>query len=185
MALPCPPVDDHGLGGRAAIDQRPGIARIAQHLMDAMLAGQAPADVLAHGPRAHLRQRQLRLTIPEHGLPGTAQFPKLLEDASDRVLHLPVSTLFEAIVTRADEPHGNFPHDMAALAFGFKGLASPLAHEAQRIFRHRALHPQHEAIIELSGIIDAVIIHEQGLRQRTQIDQMMPVPVVAGQPGRF
>ena len=64
MALSCPPVDEHGLGGRAALDQRPGIARMTQHLMDAMLAGQAPADGLAQGPRAHLRQRELRLTIP-------------------------------------------------------------------------------------------------------------------------
>jgi len=64
MALPRPPINDDGLGGRTAIYQRPGIARIAQHLMDAMLTGQAPQDVLAQGPRAHLRQRQLRLTIP-------------------------------------------------------------------------------------------------------------------------
>jgi hypothetical protein len=59
------------------------------------------------------------------------------------VLHVPVGMLFEAIVTRAHEPDGDFPHDMAALDFRFKGLASPLAHEAQLIFRHRALHPQY------------------------------------------
>src|SRR5262249_47820445 len=76
VTLPGPPVNNHGLSARAAIDQRSGITRIAEHLMDAMLAGQAPADVPTQGPRAHLRQRQLRLTIPEHGLAGTTQLPK-------------------------------------------------------------------------------------------------------------
>src|SRR5262249_55467032 len=133
----------HGLSGRAAIDQRSGITRIAEHLMDAMLAGQAPADVPTQGPRAHLRQRQLRLTIPEHGLAGTTQLPKLLEDAGDRVLHVPVGMLFDALVTGTHEPDGDCPPDMTPLDFGFKGLTRPLAHEAQLVFRHRALHAQY------------------------------------------
>jgi hypothetical protein len=48
---------------------------------------------------------------------------------------------------------------MAALDCRFKGWARPLAHEAQLLFGPRALHPQHEAIIELSGILEAVIIN--------------------------
>ena len=32
---------------------------------------------------------------------------------------------------------------MTPLDFGFKGLPGALTHEAQLIFRHRALHPQH------------------------------------------
>src|SRR4029453_14175719 len=63
--------------------------------------------------------------------PGTPQFPQLLEDASDRVLQVPVGTLFDAIVTRAYEPDGDCPHDMAPLDFGFKGLAGVRPHEAQ------------------------------------------------------
>jgi len=141
MALPRPPVDEHGLGGRAAIDQRPSIARIALHLMDALRTGPAPEARSAPGPRPHLRQRSLRLTIPAHGLPGPAQVPPLLADASDGVVPLASGTLCEPILPGADEPDGAFPQDMAALDFGFNGLARPLAHEAQRIFRHRALHP--------------------------------------------
>jgi hypothetical protein len=128
MALPRPPVDNDGLGCRAPIDECPSIVRIAQHLMDAMPTRQAPADVPAQRPRADLRQWHLRITIPEPGLPGTAQFPQLLEDASDGVLHWAVGDLFNAIVTRAHEPHGDFPHDMASLDFGFKGLAGSLTH---------------------------------------------------------
>src|SRR5215470_16390402 len=82
LAVPGPPGDDHGLGGCAAIDQRPGIARMAEPLLDTVLAGPAPPDVLAPGPRAHLWPRELGLPIPEHRLPGPAQFPQFLQDAS-------------------------------------------------------------------------------------------------------
>src|SRR5262245_62894250 len=102
--------------------------------------------------------------VPEHRLPGTAQLPKLLEDARDCLLYLTISDFFHAIVRRPHEPDGDFPHHMPALDFGFKGLARPLAHEAPRIFRHRALHPQPQAIVEWPRIIDAVIVDEQGLR---------------------
>jgi hypothetical protein len=123
LALPCPPVDDDGLGFCATIDQRPGIGGIAQHLMHAMLTGQAPADVSAQRPRADLRQWQLRITVPKHGLPGTAQLTKLLEDAGAGVLSLTVGDLFHAIVTRAPKPYGDFPHDMTPVGFWLQRLA--------------------------------------------------------------
>jgi hypothetical protein len=64
LALRRPPGDAHELGCRAARDPRPSIVRRAQHLMEALPTGQAPADSPAYGPRADCRQRQLRLTRP-------------------------------------------------------------------------------------------------------------------------
>jgi len=75
-------------------------------------------------------------------LTGTTQFTKFLKDASDGVLDLAISDLFDPIIPGADEPDGDFPHDMAALDFRFKSLACPLTHEAQLIFGHGALHPE-------------------------------------------
>jgi hypothetical protein len=167
MALPCPPVDEDGLGFCATIDQRPGIGGIAPPLMNALLTRQAPADVSAQRPRADLRQWHLRLTVPKHGRPGPAQLTQLLEDASDGVVYLTVGDLFQAIVTRAPKPYGDFPHDMTPLEFGFKGLPGALTPEAQLRFRHRALHPQHSTSIQLPRIIAAIIVDEQGLRQCT------------------
>jgi hypothetical protein len=63
MALLRPAVAEHPLGCRAPIDERPGLVRIAQHLMEAMPARQAPADVPPQGPRAPLRPRPLRITM--------------------------------------------------------------------------------------------------------------------------
>jgi hypothetical protein len=166
MALPRPPVDDHGLGGRAPRDQCPGIVRIAQQLLEAMRTGQAPADVPAQRPRADLRQWHLRITLPEPGLPGPTQLATLLEDAGAGVRHWAVRDLCDALVTRAHEPPGAFPQAMASLDGGCKGLAGALTHEAQRRVRPGALHPHPAALIALPRIIDALIVDKQGLRQR-------------------
>ena len=63
MALPRPPVNDAGLGGGAALDQCPGVARIAQPLLEAGLTGHAPEDRSARGPRRPLG-RTFRFTSP-------------------------------------------------------------------------------------------------------------------------
>jgi hypothetical protein len=107
-----------------------------------MPAGPAPAAIPAPGPWADLRPRQRCIPIPEPRLPGPAQCPQLLEDAGNRVLPLAGRDLFDAIVPRADDPHGAFPPDMAPWDFGFKGLPSALTHEAQRLFGHGALQPE-------------------------------------------
>jgi len=82
----------------------------------------------------------------------------LLADASASVWPVAVSALFEAIVTRAYEPHGAFPPAMAPLACGCKGLPGALTPEAQRLFGHGALHPEHETLIELPRPLDALSI---------------------------
>ena len=142
MAVPGPPVDEHGLGGRAARDQRPGLARLAPHLMATVLAGQAPHEVLAQGPRVPLWQRAWCLPRPAQRVTGTAQVTKFLTDASDGVLDLALGALFDPLIPGAEDPAGDCPHNLAAWAFGFKGLACPLTHAAQRLFGHGALPPE-------------------------------------------
>jgi hypothetical protein len=183
MALPCPPVDDDGLGFCATLDQRPGRGGMAPHLMHAMLTGPAPAEVSAHRPRAARRPGHLRLTVPKHGLPGPAQRTKLLEDASDGVWYLTGGDLCNAIVTRAHNPYGDCPQDRPPLDVGCQGWPGALTHAAHLLCRHRALHPPHSTLMQLPRIIEAIIVDEPGRRQGTYIDAMRPVAVVARPPG--
>ena len=48
--------------------------------------------------------------------------------------------------------------------------------------RHGALKPQHESVIEIGRVIDAVSVGDQRVGDRAQIQQLVPVGVVAGQP---
>ena len=184
-ALASPPIFEYGLGLGTPLDQGSSIARIGRHLMHTMATGQLPQEVVASRPRVPCGQRQLRITVPQHGLPGTPECAKLLEDPIQRLLPLTVSDLFQAMVFCADTAHRDFPHAMAAANFLFEGFPRPLPHQAQRIFGHRALHPQDEAIMQVAWIIDPIIIHQQGLRQGAEIDQMVPVTLIPCQAGRF
>src|SRR5262247_3320462 len=78
--LPGAPVFEYRLRLAAAIDERPRIAGVQQHLVDAMPTRQAPLDLPSRRPGVHLGQPQLRLTVPQRGLTRTAQFTKLRED---------------------------------------------------------------------------------------------------------
>jgi hypothetical protein len=42
--------------------------------------------------------------------------------------------------------------------------------------------PEHEAVVEVPGVVHPVGISDQRVRQRAQVQQLVPVGVVAGQP---
>lgn len=48
---------------------------------------------------------------------------------------------------------------------------------------HRALEPEDEAVVEQIGVIDAVLVEDQGARQRADLQEPVPVGVVACQSG--
>src|SRR5262245_41826537 len=78
---PCPlpgtSIFDDGLGLGAPIDESSSRAWIGQYLVHTLATGQLPEDVVACCPRVDLGQRQLRITVPQHGLTGTPEFAKL------------------------------------------------------------------------------------------------------------
>ena len=75
--------------------------------------------------------------------------------------------------------------ELATASFRVACGEAPLPQQAQLVFRHRPLEPKQQAIVDESGIIGAVWIDDQGARQRAEIDQVMPVPPVAGQARRL
>ena len=163
--LPGATVCDHRFGLGATIGQRPSLPWIEQHLVDAVSGGEAPDAVAPRRGRLHLRQRQLRSTVPPHGLTGTAAFAKLLQHPMHGLLHVQVRTLCDAVVIRADKAYRYLPHPVASTDCIFERLAGALPHQPQCLFGHRALQPQHQAIVELTGLIDAISIDEEGIGQ--------------------
>ena len=49
-------------------------------------------------------------------------------------------------------------------------------------FGHGALHPQDEPVVEQRRMVDAVGVGDQGVGHPGQLEQPVPVGVVAGQP---
>jgi hypothetical protein len=74
---------------------------------------------------------------------------------------------------------------MAAAHLQFESLACTLAQQSQFELTHRALEPEQQAVIERARVVHPVSVDKQRLGQRAQIDQMMPIPVVARQTRGF
>ena len=73
----------------------------------------------------------------------------------------------------------------SAARLGVAGGDAALSQQAQLVFRHRALQPEQQAIVDESRIIGAVGIDHQRAGKRAQIDQVMPVAPVARQTRSF
>ena len=57
--------------------------------------------------------------------------------------------------------------------------------EVQFGFTHGALESKQEPIIEIGGIVETVLIENQGVAETTDLQEPMPVATVAGQAGDF
>lgn len=177
-ALSGTPIGAHGLGLGTPRDQGSRRARIGPHLLHTMSRGPWPQDVVACRLRVHCGSRQLRITVPPHGLTGTPECAQRLEHPVEGWWHLTVSALFQARVRRAYQAHGDFPHARAAADWLCEGFPRPLTQPAQRLCGHRALHPEDAAVVQLAWIRDPLMLHQHGLRQGTEINHLVPVTVV-------
>jgi hypothetical protein len=50
---------------------------------------------------------------------------------------------------------------------------------------YRALEAEHEPVVERLGVIQPVVVADDGVGDRAQVQQPIPVGVVAGQPACF
>ena len=116
------------------------------------------------------------------GLPSAAELAKLPEYPFEYLLHLPIGDLLDALLFTAHEPDGHLPHGMAAAHLQFERLACTLAQQSQLELAHRALEPEQQAVVERARVVHPVGIDEQRFGQRAQINQVMPIAVVARQP---
>jgi hypothetical protein len=52
-------------------------------------------------------------------------------------------------------------------------------------FAHRALHAEQQPVIGVTRFVDAVLIDDERSDKAAKLDERMPVPAIAGQPGGF
>jgi len=50
---------------------------------------------------------------------------------------------------------------------------------------HGALEPEQEAVVEVGGVVDPVLVQDQRLEQGADLEQVVPVRVVAREPRDF
>jgi hypothetical protein len=58
-----------------------------------------------------------------------------------------------------------------------------LPQKAQLVFGHRALQTEQQTVVDQPRIIDTIGINDQRAGKGAQIDQVMPIPAITGEPG--
>ena len=64
-------------------------------------------------------------------------------------------------------------------------LETPLAQQTEFVLGHGALQPKQEAIVDQARIVNAVRIDDQRPSEGAEVDQVVPIPAIAGQTGGF
>src|SRR5712692_1775778 len=161
---------------------RAGVEGILQEVQDRIVVGQAPRQPVAPDriAREH-RQRDLLLVHPEQDLPGAAERGEFLKDQPQRGLYALVGMLFQPPVARLHIPDRQANDEVPAPGLGRPRLVGALPEPAELRLTHRALEPQEQPIVELTRIVDPFGVDDQCVQQAAEIEQLIPVAIVAGQ----
>jgi len=90
--------------------------------------------------------------------------------------------LLDPAIPGVDVTHGQ-PEDQGTPArLGEQSLVGPLPDPAPLGLTHRPFQPEQEAIIQLAGVVDALAIDDERVGKAAEIEELVPVAIVAGEP---
>ena len=165
--------------------ERSGVGGVAQGLLNGLVAGFQPADLPAGHARGTTGQQHPVIQQRQHHLPGRPEFGEAPEDAADRLADRLVCRHDHLAVLVIVQPDRQRDLQLALGGLVLQAQGEPGADQVQLGLRHRPLQPQDEPVVEVARMVDTVGVGDQGVGQRTQVKQLIPVGVVAGQPGHL
>ena len=119
-------------------------------------------------------QRQMRLAC-------AAELAEPFEHPSDRLLQANVRIEAEPDLAMPDIADRHADPQLAPAGLRPGGVEHARADHAELELADAALHAKQQTIVRAAGIIDAVEVDDPRLDQAAQLEQVMPVPAVAGQ----
>ena len=168
-----------------AVDVRAGVDGMGEHLVHRGVGRLHPDDVRVGVVDVALqRHLQTLLLQPQPHSTGGATKRELFEDcrqdATDGLVRV-----------QQDLPAGFAPHQpdrQTAAQLPAGGLVAdsavkPGAQDVKLGLGHGALHSQQEPVVEHGRVVDAVGVGDERVGDSGQVEQPVPVSVVAGQPG--
>lgn len=183
-----PVLADTALLAGPAIDVGTGVGRMGQHRVHRVVGRLDPRDVLVTGDVPVLLQREFQAVVakPQPHAPHRPGHREPLEDRADdtgdRLVGMPADL---PVGIAPDQPDWQAPPQLAA-----RGLVADAAIEAgpqdmQLSLGHGALHPEQQPVVEQRRMVDTVSVGDQRVGHPRQIQQPIPVGVVAGQLGHL
>src|SRR4029077_11826383 len=188
-----PPFDPRllmGQGDRArlgsSIDVGARVRRIMQEGQDAPVVQGAPQELtVATAPVEPGGEAQV---IAGEGLDDPARGPHRVEGGEDqahRLLDLLIGIEDELAGGIRDQPGGRPEAELARLGLGQLVGQQPRPEPVRFGGAHGALDPQDQPVVVLSGIINAVLVDDEGVGQATDFNEAIPVAAAPGPSGGF
>jgi hypothetical protein len=157
-----------------------GIYRAFEHAVDLVVGRGDPPQLTL--PAA---QRELHplAAHPQPHLPDRSELGEPVEDRSDRAADGLVGIEQDlALLLAPDQPDRQRLPQLPALGLVPDPALQPGAEHVQLGLGHRALEPEQQSIVERPGVIQPVSVADHGVGHAAQIQQSVPVDVVARQP---
>ncbi|HKY39828.1 MAG TPA: reverse transcriptase domain-containing protein [Polyangiaceae bacterium] len=167
-----------------AIDVSARIDGVGQHLVNLGVAGHDPADIVALVlPRG--KQQPLGAKVQ----PDTSRrshFCEAIKDSLDSASNSLIGSRKDLTIDLAeDQTDRQTSPQLAALGLVANATIESSAKHMQLGFGHCALQTEHESIVEQAGMIDTVGVADERVGYAAQIEQSIPVGVVAREPRDF
>ena len=179
-------IDDGRAGASAAEGVGARVKRIGQQLQNRVVDRQAPGH--GRAPRGLVLdrgQRERLLAEPQQRLADAADLGELGEDETDRVLDTLIRVFLHAAIARLHVADGEPENQRAAPGLREQALVRSLPDPPELGFAHRAFEPQQQAVVELTWIVDALGVDDERPHQSAEVEELIPVPVVPGEPRDF
>src|SRR5215470_18119512 len=121
------------------------------------------------------------LKKPKQSLSCAAELQDFVEDQADGLLHAAVRVLLVAIA-RLDEAHRRADDEFAAAGLLVTGGERTLPQQVKLILVETSFEAEQKPIVAMTRRIDRLLIDQHGIDHAAHLDQLLPVPAVAGEP---
>ena len=182
VAGPRPPVDDRGALLAFAVGINAGIERVLEHRDHIAVTDRRPIEgnqLLAVGrprkvdPLCEHRQQHLACA---------AELAKAGEDQPDDLLYPPVGVKTEADLAMPDIADRHADPQLAAARLGTGGIEHTSPDHTEFELADAALHAEQQPVVRPAGVVNPIQVDHPSLNQPAQLEQMMPVAPVTGEP---
>src|ERR1700678_779208 len=116
-------------------------------------------------------------------LPGATKFAKALEDPADDLRDAAIRIEAETDLSMPDIADRHRNPEFTSAGLGPGGVQHPRTQNAEFKLTDAAFHTEKQTIVWATRIVDAIKVDVAGIDETAELEQVMPVPAVAGETG--
>ena len=168
----------------AAVGERAGVAGVVQGAQHPPVLQRHPGQLALAGAGAHPHREQQPVGVELlHGRARRAGAGEQGEHVPDGLLHTGIRVEHDLAGRVVDQPDRQAHLQFAAAGLGPLPADQAGPDEVQFGLAHGALQAEQQPVVEVGRVIQPVLVADQRGRHGADLQQPVPVGVVAGQPG--